>query len=106
MEAILLHGASSPNFDDDGPPPQDLRSQYRRTAAVDWQGNPMRTRQMALTPDLVAQVHRVLEDPGPDPRWRYHTDEDYDALVPGLLASHPGEPDTWLFAYGSPDLEA
>jgi hypothetical protein len=26
-------------------------------------------RQMALTPDLVAQVHRVLEDPGPDPTW-------------------------------------
>ena len=62
----------------------------------------MRTsRQMALTPDLVAQVHRVLDDPGPDPTWMYHADEDYDALVQGLLASHPGGPDTWLFAYGS-----
>ena len=66
----------------------------------------MRSHRMALTPEHVAQVHRVLEDPGPDPTWIYHTDEDYDALVPGLLASHPGEPDTWLFAYGSPDLEA
>jgi cation transport protein ChaC len=58
-------------------------------------------RQMALTTDLVAQVHRLLEDPGPDPAWTYHADEDYDALVQGLLASHPGGPDTWLFAYGS-----
>ena len=59
------------------------------------------SRQMALTPDLVAQVHRVLEDPGPDPRWTYHADEDYDALVQSLLASRPDGPDTWLFAYGS-----
>jgi len=56
---------------------------------------------MALTPEHVAQVHRVLEDPGPDPTWTYHTGEDYDALVQVLLASHPGGPDTWLFAYGS-----
>jgi ChaC-like protein len=61
----------------------------------------MRSHRMALTPKHVAQVHRVLEDPGPDPTWTYHTDEDYDALVRGLLASHPGGPDTWLFAYGS-----
>jgi cation transport protein ChaC len=60
----------------------------------------MRTRHMALTPEHVAQVHRVLEDPGPDPTWTYHADEDYDALVQGLLASHPGGPDTWHFAYG------
>jgi cation transport protein ChaC len=59
------------------------------------------SRQMALTPDLVAQVHRVLEDPGLDPRWVYHTDEDYDAVVRNLLSSRPGGPDTWLFAYGS-----
>jgi hypothetical protein len=37
------------------------------------------SRQMALTPDLVAWVHRVLEDPGPNPTWTYHADEDYDA---------------------------
>jgi cation transport protein ChaC len=64
---------------------------------------------MALTPAHVAQVHRVLDDPGPDLTWTYHTDEDYAALVRGLLASHPDGPDTWLFAYGSliwkPELE-
>jgi cation transport protein ChaC len=64
---------------------------------------------MTLTPDLVARVHRVLEDPGPDPTWVYHVDEDYDAVVQNLLASHPGGPDTWLFAYGSliwkPEIE-
>jgi cation transport protein ChaC len=48
------------------------------------------TRQMALTPDLVAQVHRALEDPGPDPNWIYHSDEDYDssALILGLRLPH------------------
>ena len=56
-------------------------------------------RPLALTPDLVARVHRVLEDPGPDPGWVYHTDDDYDAVVRSLLDSHPGGPDTWLFAY-------
>src|SRR5919112_3246619 len=58
-------------------------------------------REMALTADLVAQVHRALEDPGPDPALAYHTDEDYDALVRTLLASRPAAPETWLFAYGS-----
>ena len=58
-------------------------------------------RQMTLTPDLVAQVHRVLEDPGPDPDWSYHSDSDYDAVAQTLLASRPGGADTWLFAYGS-----
>ncbi len=61
----------------------------------------MRTRSMALTAEHVAQVHRVLEDPGPDPTWTYHNDEDYNALVQGLVACHPGWPNTWLFAYGS-----
>jgi glutathione-specific gamma-glutamylcyclotransferase len=56
---------------------------------------------MALTPDLVAQVHRVLEDPGPNPSWVYHSEEDYDAVVQTLLTSRPDGPDTWLFAYGS-----
>lgn len=68
-----------------------------------------KARQMALTPDLVARVHRALDDPGPDPSWAYHTDVDYDTVVQSLLASHPGGPDTWLFAYGSliwrPELE-
>jgi len=56
---------------------------------------------MALTPELVAQVRRLLDDPGPDPSLTYHSDEDYDAVVRTLMTSHPGWPDTWLFAYGS-----
>jgi cation transport protein ChaC len=59
------------------------------------------SRQMALTRDLVAQAHRALEDFGPDPTWVYHADEDYDAIVKSLLASHHSGSDTWLFAYGS-----
>ena len=35
----------------------------------------MAIRQMALTPSLVAQIHRVVEDPGPDPNVVYHTEE-------------------------------
>jgi cation transport protein ChaC len=31
--------------------------------------------------------------------WVYHADEDYVAVVQSLLSSHPGGPDTWLFAY-------
>ncbi len=69
-----------------------------------------KTRQMALTPDLVARAHRAREDPGPNRCWAYHTDDDYDVAVQSLLASHPGGPDKWLFAYGSliwrPELSA
>ena len=61
----------------------------------------MAIRQMALTPSLVAQIHRVVEDPGPDPNVVYHTEEDYDALVRHLLMSHAPDEDLWLFAYGS-----
>jgi hypothetical protein len=61
----------------------------------------MAIRQMALTPSLVAQIHRVVEDPGPDPNVVYHTEEDYDALVRHLLLSHRPDQDLWLFAYGS-----
>ncbi|MCG7392737.1 gamma-glutamylcyclotransferase [Microvirga sp. ACRRW] len=61
----------------------------------------MRVRQMALTPDLVARVHRSLEDPGPEPGLVYHTAEDYDAVVARMLATHPPRQDAWLFAYGS-----
>jgi len=56
---------------------------------------------MALTPDLVALCHRTLEDPGPEPGLTYHTPEDYDLIVAGMLASHPKGEDAWLFAYGS-----
>lgn len=68
----------------------------------------MTARQLSLTPELVARVHRGIVDPGPESHLQYHTDADYDALVAGLLASHPGG-NTWLFAYGSliwkPEIE-
>ena len=64
---------------------------------------------MALTPDLVARVHRAIEDPGPEPGLSYHADQDYDALVAALMRSKPATPETWLFAYGSliwkPEIE-
>jgi cation transport protein ChaC len=61
----------------------------------------MKARQMTLTRDLVALVHRVMEDPGPEPGLVYHSDEDYDAVVQTVLASHSSGQDAWLFAYGS-----
>jgi glutathione-specific gamma-glutamylcyclotransferase len=61
----------------------------------------MKSRPLALTPDLVARVHRVVEDAGQEPGLSYQTDEDYDAAVKTMLASHPAGQDTWLFAYGS-----
>ena len=69
----------------------------------------MKSRPMALTPDLVARVHRVVEDAGQEPGLSYQTDEDYDVAVKATLESHPAGQDTWLFAYGSliwkPELE-
>ncbi len=56
---------------------------------------------MALTPDHVALVHRVLEDPGPEPGLVYHSEADYDAVVRSIMALHPPGRDAWLFAYGS-----
>jgi cation transport protein ChaC len=64
---------------------------------------------MVLTPDLVARVHRVVEDSGPLPGFAYHTEDDYDAAVQEILASHSPAEDVWLFAYGSliwkPEIE-
>jgi len=56
---------------------------------------------MKLTAEMVARVHRKLEDPGPDPELNYHTDADYSAAVATILAAHPIGKDIWLFAYGS-----
>ena len=44
-------------------------------------------RQMTLTPELVARVHRAIEDTGPEQGVSYHTDEDYDACVGPSLPS-------------------
>jgi glutathione-specific gamma-glutamylcyclotransferase len=61
----------------------------------------MGMRRLTLTPDLVARVHRNMEDPGPEPGLVYHTSEDYDRIVQSILVSHPSGQDAWLFAYGS-----
>ena len=56
--------------------------------------------QMALTPELVARAHRVVEDPGPSPGVAYLTDEDCRNAVRDILAEAPPG-DVWVFAYGS-----
>lgn len=58
-------------------------------------------RRMDLTPELVARVHRVLDDEGPDPMLSYHSDADYAAITAAMLADHPAGAPCWLFAYGS-----
>lgn len=68
------------------------------------------TRRMALTPDLVARVHRVVADAGPQIHLSATTtpmtEADYDALADSLLADGArhraaGADGFWLFAYGS-----
>lgn len=61
----------------------------------------MHTRSMLLTADLVALVHRAIEDSGPLPDVTYKTEEDYDTMVEELLRSHPAGEDAWIFAFGS-----
>ena len=56
---------------------------------------------MALTPELVARVHRVVPDSGPRAGTVPLTDADYDGLVAELLAPAHAAGDIWLFAYGS-----
>lgn len=57
-------------------------------------------RQMALTPDLIARIARVVEDAGPSPGAVYLTDEDYEIAVQDILGQAPSG-DVWLFGYGS-----
>ncbi len=56
---------------------------------------------MMLTEELVNLVHRVVEDPGPDPTLHYQSEEDHERLLSALLASHPRREGVWIFAYGS-----
>ena len=58
-------------------------------------------RRMALTPALVARIHRDEPEVGPLPGMTPMTDADFQALAEGLLARHPRGEDLWLFAYGS-----
>ena len=61
----------------------------------------MRQRPLQLTPELVAIVHRVVEDAGPEPGLIYHSEADYDEVTRGILSQHVEDTDFWLFAYGS-----
>ena len=56
---------------------------------------------MDLTPELVALVHRHIQDTGPDPDRQPLTDEDYDQLLSTLLLARPAASPVWVFAYGS-----
>ncbi len=62
---------------------------------------PPAPRQMALTPELVARVHRMVADPGPLPDYVPYTAQDYAAAAREMLGSHPRGEDLWIFAYGS-----
>ena len=55
-------------------------------------------RQMALTRELVARVHRQVEDTGQEEGASYHTDEDYEAWVRTILAQRDPSTPMWLFA--------
>jgi len=61
---------------------------------------PEANRKMSLTPELVARVHRVVEDTGPEPDRMYHNEDDYDAVVKDLMASHAGDA-LWAHARAS-----
>jgi glutathione-specific gamma-glutamylcyclotransferase len=57
---------------------------------------------MALTPELVARVHREVPDPGPGVMKKEPmTDADYRAMAEALMEARPPSEDVWLFAYGS-----
>jgi glutathione-specific gamma-glutamylcyclotransferase len=61
----------------------------------------MTLRSLRLTPDLVARVHQLCDDPGQEPGLPYHSEVDYDEIVTTLLRDHPEGQDAWMFAYGS-----
>ena len=56
---------------------------------------------MALTADLVARVHRTVEDTGPPPDLVRTTEADWNAIVREMLSSRPDGQAMWIFAYGS-----
>ncbi|WP_119392827.1 gamma-glutamylcyclotransferase [Taklimakanibacter lacteus] len=63
---------------------------------------PGKPRTPSLTADLVAKVHRTIDDTGPAPGDTLHNDADYEEWVARMIGIHPapGSP-TRLFAYGS-----
>ena len=68
------------------------------------------SRNLSLTPDHIARVHRVVEDTGPTPGVQQQTDADYADWVARIAGSHPDpHRPTQLFAFGSliwkPEIE-
>jgi glutathione-specific gamma-glutamylcyclotransferase len=67
------------------------------------------SRILSLTPELVALCHRDMDDPGPNSKYSYLKDADYEQAVARLMDEKPAGP-LWLFAYGSliwkPEFEA
>ena len=57
-------------------------------------------RKLSLTAELVALCHRDVTDPGPEAKYDYFVDADYEKAVERLLKERPAGP-FWLFAYGS-----
>jgi cation transport protein ChaC len=55
---------------------------------------------MALTPELVARVARVVEDAGPNPKLVYYSDADFAEEARALRRDAP-DGEVWVFAYGS-----
>jgi cation transport protein ChaC len=58
-------------------------------------------RRMTLTADLVARVHRVIPDTGPNAGFVQMEEQDYERLTDEVLKRHPPHEDLWIFAYGS-----
>jgi len=58
-------------------------------------------RALSLTPELVARVHRDIEDTGPLPDLAHLTEADFDEIVDRLLAGAPDPRDIAVFACGS-----
>ena len=58
-------------------------------------------RTLSLTPELVARVHRDIEDPGPLPEYEHLTDDDYDAMVRAIARDDRAQGGLDLFACGS-----
>jgi cation transport protein ChaC len=58
-------------------------------------------REMKLTAELVARVHRDVPDPGATPGVLYMEDADHEILADEILRDHPRGADLWIFAYGS-----